>query len=102
VGPAGLLELVKTDSMGVIAEVYETDLGRVHVGQKATISGELLHAKLQGTVAAIGSEIGRAELSSGDAAAFADSRVVHVRITLPDSAALAGLIHGKVTVVMEP
>jgi HlyD family secretion protein len=102
VGPLGLIEMAKTDSMCVIAEVYETDLGRIRVGQKADITSELLPRKLQGTVSAIGSEIGRAELSSPDPATFADSRVVNVRIRLEDSSAIAGLIHGKVIVVIEP
>jgi HlyD family secretion protein len=101
-GQAGIVELVRTDSMCVIAEVYETDLARVHVGQKATVSGDLLSGQMEGTVSAIGSEIGRAELFPGDPAAFADSRVVNVKIQIANNAALAGLIHGKVRVVMEP
>ncbi len=88
--------------MCVIAEVYETDLNRVRIGQKATITGDILPGPLQGTVVVIGSEIGRAELFPGDPVAFADSRVVNVRIGLENSASLASLIHGKVTVVIEP
>ncbi len=42
VGLAGLLDIARTGHMFVIAEVYETDIGRVRVGQHATISGDLL------------------------------------------------------------
>jgi HlyD family secretion protein len=86
--------------MGVVAEVYETDIGRVKLGQPAIITSDLLSQKLTGTVAAIGREIGRAENVSTDPAAFADSRVVRVRVRLADSAPVAGMIHGKVKVVI--
>ena len=102
IGPQGLVEMAKTGAMCVIAEVYETDLGRVRIGQKARITGELLPNPLEGTVAFIGGEVSRTEMASPDPAAFADSRVVNVRIQVTDSAAIAGLIHGKVTVAIAP
>jgi HlyD family secretion protein len=100
VGSDGLIQVAQTATMSVVAEVYETDIGRVKLGQQAVITGELLPQKLVGEVAVIGSEIGRAENISTDPAAFADSRVVRVRIRLADGAPVAGLIHGKVKVVI--
>jgi len=101
VGEQGLLELAKTSAMCVIAEVYETDIRRVQLGEQAEIVTPLLPGQtLHGTVSVIGLEIGRADLVPTDPAAFADSRVVLVKIRLPESRPVAALIHGKVTVVI--
>jgi HlyD family secretion protein len=102
VGPQGILELGKTDRMFVIAEVYETDISRVRVGQKAEISGELLAAPLAGHVTQIASQVTRSELLASDTSAFADTRVVKVKIQLERGERVAGLINGKVDVVIRP
>ena len=39
VGKDGIMELAKTARMYAIAEVYETDVARVRIGQHATVSG---------------------------------------------------------------
>jgi HlyD family secretion protein len=98
----GIVELGKTDRMYAIAEVYETDVGRVRVGQKATVSGELLPAPITGAVAEIGMRIAKSELLPMDTASFADNRVVKVKVRLDDSRVAAGLIFGKVNVVIHP
>src|SRR5262249_36375397 len=48
VGSQGILELGKTDRMFVVAEVYETDIGRIRIGQKARISGLLVPEGISG------------------------------------------------------
>jgi HlyD family secretion protein len=40
VGADGILELGRTDEMVAIAEVYETDIGRVRKGQRARRIGD--------------------------------------------------------------
>jgi HlyD family secretion protein len=102
VGPDGILELGKTGRMFVIAEVYETDITRVRLGQKATLSGDLLPEKLEGVVTLIGSDITRSELMPANPASFADTRVIRVTIHVSDGERVAGLIHGKVDVVLHP
>jgi len=104
VGSPGIVEIANTAAMYVIAEVYETDIGRVKTGQPADVTSDLFAGKLEGKVERIGSEIGRADLVPSDPAAFADSRIVRVRIRLPDdsNATVARLIHGKVSVVINP
>jgi HlyD family secretion protein len=102
VGPKGILELAKTGRMFVVAEIYETDISRVHVGQKADISGELLPERLAGTITHIDSEVTRSELLAIDTAAFADTRVIKARIQLDKGSDVAGLIYGKVDVVIRP
>ena len=75
---------------------------RIRVGQKAVISGELLSEKLAGTVTRIDPQVSKSELLPLEPAAFADNRVVKVRIQLENGERVAGLIYGKVDVVIQP
>jgi HlyD family secretion protein len=98
----GLLELARTDHMYAVAEVYETDIGRVRLGQQATISSDLLPHPLEGRVAHIGMKVTPSSVLPGDPASYADSRVIEVKIRLDESRSVAGLINGKVSVVIHP
>ncbi len=102
IGPAGIAELAETDRMMVIAEVYETDIARVHVGQKSTITSELFPGALDGVVAYISPVIKPQETASGNPGAPADARVFEVRIKVPDTDLLASRIHGRVDIVIAP
>jgi HlyD family secretion protein len=102
VGGDGVLDLAKTRRMYAIAEVYETDARRVRPGQTASISGPQLAAPIAGTVERIGGAIAKSQVQPADPAAFSDTRIVPVHIRLADPAAVAGLIHGKVSVTIQP
>jgi HlyD family secretion protein len=101
-GPQGLLELGKTDSMYVVAEVYETDVGRIHPGQSATMTSDLFPGQLSGVVERVGDMIAKAAVLPVDPVAFADARIFKVWIRLQDGHEAAGLIHGRVNVVIHP
>lgn len=98
----GVLELAQTDQMYAVAEVYETDIARVRPGQHATITSDLLPRPLQGQVERIGMKVTPSSVLPADPASFADSRVIEVKIRLDDSGAVAGLINGRVSVVIHP
>lgn len=102
VGPQGLLELGKTDSMYVEAEVYETDITRVHPGQRATIRSALFSGPVTGTVETVGTTLSKNSVLPLDPVAFAEARVFKVWIRLDDGSRVAGLIHGKVDVTIQP
>jgi HlyD family secretion protein len=102
IGPHGIAELAEAGKMQVVAEVYEADIARVHTGQKATITSDLLPQPLTGTVVLIGSEIARQEPLSADPAAPADARIFQARIDVSEQSVLAERIHGKVNVVSHP
>lgn len=102
VGPEGILDLGRTDHMYVVAEVYETDIRRVRVGDSASISSDLFPGKLQGRVEIIEPEISKGEVLPNDPVAFADERVFHVKILLTDNGEVKGLINGKVSVLIQP
>ncbi|MCF2904945.1 HlyD family efflux transporter periplasmic adaptor subunit [Octadecabacter sp. CECT 8868] len=89
-GTEGIIDLGDTSQMTVEAEVYQTMIGRVTIGDPAIIQADALAQDLIGTVSAIGLEIGRQSITSDDPAANTDARVVSVIITLDaDSSPIA-------------
>jgi ABC exporter DevB family membrane fusion protein len=103
VGNEGIVDLGETGEMYVRAEVYETDIQRVRVGQTATIRSDGLAGELTGVVSEIGLQVGRQNVLGTDPVADADARVVEVKIRLtPESSAqVSGLSNLEVTVVIE-
>lgn len=101
-GTQGILEMGRTGRMYVVAEVYETDIVRVHTGQRATISGDILAAPLSGTVEWIDPKVKSPSVLTGDTTSFSDNRIVEARVRLDQSEAVAGLIDGRVNVVIQP
>ena len=101
VSDQGILDLAQTDQMYVVADVYETDIARVRVGSAATITSELFPGALQGTVELIEKQVTQGEVLPSDPMAFVDRRVVPVKIRL-QGRQVDGLIHGKVSVRIEP
>jgi HlyD family secretion protein len=102
VGPDGIAELARNDAMYAVAEVYETDIGRVKVGQRARVSSPAVDPPLTGTVERIGRKIGKQDTLDTDPVARIDARVVEVHIRLDDSTRAAGLSNLKVDVALEP
>jgi HlyD family secretion protein len=98
----GILELGDTSVMYAVAEVYETDIGRVQVGQLAEIRSMALPHPLRGEVERIGLKIGKKDVLSTDPVADADARVVEVDIRLSDPVLAAGLSYLRVEVVFDP
>jgi HlyD family secretion protein len=78
----GIIDLGDTSRMTVEAEVYQTMIGRVTIGDPATISAMALSQDLTGVVSAVGLEIGRQSITLEDPAANTDALVVDVIILL--------------------
>ncbi len=102
VGPDGILELGRTQEMYAIAEVYETDVRRIKVGQRARVSSPALEAPIEGVVERVGMKIGKLDALSTDPAARTDARVVEVEIRLDDSEPVKGLTNLQVEVAIAP
>lgn len=102
VGPEGILELGRTDAMIAVAEVYETDIGRVKVGQRAKVMSPALPAALSGTVARIGLMVAKNDVLGTDPVAKTDARVVEVDIHLDAGQDVEALTYLQVTVEIEP
>ena len=101
----GIVELGRTDEMYAIAEVYETDIGKVKIGQPATVSSEYggFTGKLKGSVEHLGLQVGTKELSATseeDPTQDENSRIVEVKIRLNpvDSQKVSSLTNMQVRV----
>jgi HlyD family secretion protein len=98
----GIVELGRTKQMYAIAEVYETDVGKVKVGQRASIISEHggFTGEIQGTVDHISLQIKKQDVLESDPAAAKDARVVEVKVRLDpqDSDQVAGLTNLQVRV----
>lgn len=100
----GIVELGNTTEMVAIAEVYETDVNRVTIGQPATITSEYggFDGSIGGKVEHIGLQIGSRSLSDGSTNPTTDEnqRVVEVRILIDeqDSPKVASLTNMQVRV----
>ncbi len=102
VGPEGIMELGRTDRMYAVAEVYETDITRVKVGQRAIIRTPAMDTALTGEVERISLKVGRLDVVGTDPIAKTDARVVEVFILLDDSAAVSPFTNMQVKVEIQP
>lgn len=98
-----VLEMGDTRQMYVVAEVYESDIGRVRVGQTATILSRngAFTESLTGTVERVGSQIFKNDVLDDDPAANADARVVEARIRLTNSQPVAQFTNLQVDVQID-
>jgi HlyD family secretion protein len=102
VGLDGIAELGRTDQMYAVAEIYETDIDRVRVDQRATITSPALRQPLTGSVERIGRKVGKLDVLDTDPAAKTDARVVEVDIRLDDGQDVSGLTNLQVEVAVGP
>ena len=87
VGDEGIVNMGNTKHMGVIAEVYQTDLPGIRLGQEATITADGFPGKTgRGRVTEISRQISRQSVFSGESGENVDRRVVEVKIALPENA----------------
>lgn len=103
-GSAGIVEIGQTDRMQVIAEVYQSDLTRVRVGQPVRITSTALEAPLEARVALVGAIVRRQSVINTDPSANTDSRIVEVRapLTAASNGRAARLSNLQVRAVIGP
>ena len=89
--PQPIVQMADLSQMAVVAEVYETDINKVHEGQKVEITSKVENArKMTGKVVLVGSMIGKNRVYDADPLADVDRRVIEVKIQLDQPARLAG------------
>jgi HlyD family secretion protein len=100
IGTSGILDLGDTQQMYVVAEVNETDLRLVKIGQPVTITSRngAFSQPLSGKVAEIGWQVFKNNVLDDDPAANADARVVEIKIRLDDSQSVEGMTNLQVDV----
>lgn len=86
IGDDGLLEMGATDRMRAVIEVYQTDIGRVRLGQEVELRAAALDGPLSGRVERVGAAVERQTVVNNDPATATDARVVKVFVALDDTA----------------
>lgn len=104
IGDNGIADLGQTEQMEVIAEIYQTDIGKIRAGQTATITSESIAGTLQGTVHQVGLQVSQQRVFSNQPGENLDRKVVEVRIRLNsrDSQKVADLTNLQVQVSIQP
>ena len=97
----GVIDLGNTSQMYVVAEIYETDIGKIKVGQTATIVSEAFEGEITGKVDSLGLRIAKNDVLGTDPAAKTDVRIIEVKIKLDDSKKVSGLTNLQVRVKVE-
>lgn len=82
IADAGIADLAQTDQMMAVAEVYQTDISKIKLGQSALITAQAFSGELRGTVAQIGLQVSKQNVFSNQPAENLDRRVVEVKIRL--------------------
>ena len=102
-GDEGIARIGQIKEMYAVAEVYESDISKVKLGQAVTVTSSAIDGKLTGTVAKIGLEIERQEVVNTDPTANIDARVVEVKVKLDkeSSQKVAGLTNLQVNTRIE-
>lgn len=102
-GSEAVLSLGNLQEMQVVAEVYETDIGKVKVGQAATLRSRngAFAGDLTGTVTQVALQIFKNDVLDDDPAANADARVVEVDIAVDQPDVIRGLTNLQVDVVID-
>jgi HlyD family secretion protein len=101
IGDGPILNMGDTEDMHVIAEVHETDVSAVQVGQRATVTSPALPEAIHGVVEEIGAMIYRNGVFDLDPRANRDTRVVEVRVKLENSSMVSRLTHLEVSTRIE-
>lgn len=98
----GIVAMGKTDQMIAVAEVYQTDIGKIRVGQLSVITSQAFDGEIKGTVAQIGNQVERQKVFSDQPGENLDRRIVEVKIRLnPEhSKRVAGLTNLQVQTVI--
>jgi HlyD family secretion protein len=95
-----LLEMGDVSTMAAQAEVYQSDLARVHLGDPAEV--KIQGIRVAGKVTRISSVIGKNQLTNVDPRALRDLRVAVVTIQLDDSTEAARYVNMEVEAELHP
>jgi HlyD family secretion protein len=103
IADAGIAELAQNEEMMVVAEVYQTDIAQVKIGQKATITSPAIAGQLQGSVFQVGLQVNKQNVFSNQPGENLDRRIVEVKIRLnpEDSKKVPGLTNLQVQTAIE-
>jgi HlyD family secretion protein len=99
----GIADMAQTEQMIAVAEVYQTDIGKIKSGQSAVVTSQAFDGELRGEVFYIGLQVNRQNVFSNQPGENLDSRVVEVKIRLnpEDSKKVASFTNLQVQTAIE-
>ena len=101
----GIAKIGQTSQMYAVAEVYESNIGQVRVGQQVKLTSNAISGELHGTVEQVGLEVQRQEVINTDPSANIDAKVVEVKVLLDEESSrrVEGLTNllVKVKIILE-
>ncbi|MEO1404333.1 MAG: HlyD family efflux transporter periplasmic adaptor subunit, partial [Cyanobacteria bacterium J06635_1] len=102
-GKGSVLDIANTRQMNVVAEVHETSIRQVQMGQSVLVTSrnEAFEGELTGTVGLVGNQIFKKDVLNDDPTARVDARVVEVKILLDNPDAVARLTNLQVEVEID-
>ena len=99
-----VLQIADLSQLDVVAEIYESDLSRIKVGQKAYINAQDFKKPYHAQVRELGFQVKKNDLNDTDPLADRDNRIIEVRLTLDPKAVedLQHQIYRQVHIRIEP
>jgi HlyD family secretion protein len=99
----GIAQMAQNQQMVAVAEVYQSDISQVKLGQKATITSQAFSGELRGTVSQIGLQVNRQNTFANQPGENMDRRVIEVKILInqEDANRVSGLTNLQVQTVIE-
>jgi HlyD family secretion protein len=82
VGENGLLEMADTNNMVITAEVYQSDLNKLKIGQKATITADGFQGSARATLYKVLPQVQKQSVFAGTPGENMDQRVYEVKLRL--------------------
>jgi HlyD family secretion protein len=94
----GIADLAQTSQMVAVAEVYQSDIGKIKLGQTAKVTGQAFPGEVKGTVSQIGLQVNRQNAFANQPGENLDRRVVEVKIRIKpeDNSRVASLTNLQV------
>ncbi|BAQ59848.1 heterocyst specific ABC-transporter [Geminocystis sp. NIES-3708] len=96
----GVVEMANTTQMVAVAEVYESDVSKIKLGQEAKIKSDndSFNQTLKGKIIEISPKIGKKDVLETDPAASVDARVIEVKIAInpEDNHIVNNLIYAQI------
>ena len=107
-GSKGVLNMGDIEHMTAEIEIYQTQIGRVAIGDLVDVTADALGAPLKGTVSKIGLEVSRQTVVDPSPAANTDARVVKVVVSLDSTSSVGARrftnlqVTGRIAVKEQP
>lgn len=101
-GDGGIAELGQTQQMVAVAEIYQSDITKVRMGQAVAVTSSAFEGELRGNVSDIGLQVNRQSVFNRQPGENLDRRVIEVKIQLTpeDSQRVTSLTNLQVQVAI--